>query len=318
MKITTLIPAYKIQYLPDLLNSLRLQTSPVGKIVISDDSPEGIFRQTLYSEPYAALRDGLDIEFHEGPRNGAYENVKHLVRLWGGRSELVHIMLDDDVLYPEFYERHLLAHGSGDFSCSVSRRWTANEVGMPVTGQPVPAAIQQHPNRMLALDHSLLFMTTTAECKNWLGEFSNSLFRADCMELLLQPRLGEVSYAGLWDLGAFLAASIRRPLCHIQDYLGYFRISAGQNSSNPNSSFMKGAHLAYAALTMGGKREGYLDAALARQCYAHLAPVLTLRYGAEADMVSFIPLMWALAQNHPEAEERFIDAWNVFLADKGF
>lgn len=318
MQITTLIPAYKTQYIPDLLNGLRLQTVPVGKILISDDSPDGVFRRTLFSEPYASMRQGLDIELHDGPRNGAYENLKYLVRLWNGRSELLHLLLDDDVIYPEFHERHLVAHASGDFSCSVSRRWTADGVGMPMTGQPVPQAIQAHAHRMLSLDAGLLFMTTAAECKNWLGEFSNAVFRADCADLLLDPRLGEVSYAGLWDLGAFLAASMRRPLCHIQDHLGYFRLAPGQNSSKINGPFMKGAHLGFAALTLGGQRQGCLGPELARQCYARLAPVLMLRYGGEADMAPFIPLMAQMAQGVPGAEDRFIEAWNGFLATNGF
>lgn len=318
MQITTLIPAYKTRYIPDLLNGLRLQTVPAGRIVISDDSPGGAFRQTLYSEPYAALRKGLDIEFHDGPRRGAYENFKHLVRLWDGRSELLHVLLDDDVIYPEFYERHLAAHAAGDFSCSVSRRWMANDSGMPVTGQPVPAALQAHPNRMISVDDSVLLMTTVAECKNWLGEFSNAVFRADCAELLLQPRLGDVSYAGLWDLGAFIAASMRRPLCHIQDHLGYFRIGPGQNSSDPNNAFMKGAHLGFVALAVGGRRLGRLSDALMRQCCAKMLAPLMVRYGNQPDMAPFIALLPQLIQGQAQAEERFIEAWNGYLAEHGF
>lgn len=318
MQITTLIPAYKTQYIPDLLNGLRLQTAPVGKIVISDDSPDGIFRRTLYSEPYASLREGLDIEFHDGPRNGGYENFKHLVRLWGGRSELLHLMLDDDVLYPEFYERHLAAHAAGGFSCSVSRRWVANDVGLPMTGQPVPAAIQAHAHRMLSLDDKVLFMTTAAECKNWLGEFSNAVFHADCAPMLLDPQLDGVSYAGLWDLGAFLAASIRRPLCHIQDHLGYFRIGPGQNSSKIHSPYMKSAVLGYAALALGGQRVGSLSGALARQSYAKLAPALLLHYGAEADMAPFIALLPEMARGVAGADDRFVEAWHAYLAAAKF
>lgn len=77
MKLITLIPAYKTKYIPDLLNGLRLQSVAAGKIVISDDSPGGVFREALYSDVRAPLREGLDIEFQEGPRNGAYENLKH-------------------------------------------------------------------------------------------------------------------------------------------------------------------------------------------------------------------------------------------------
>jgi hypothetical protein len=318
MQITTLIPAYKTAYIADLLNSLRYQTVKSQRIVISDDSPHGEFREVLYSTPYRPLLAGLSIEFHEGPRTGAYQNLKHLVNLWAGRSELVHVMLDDDVMYPEFYERHLVAHASGDFSCSVSRRWVANQVGLPMSGQPVPEAIARNPSRMISLTDDVIFMTTVAECKNWFGEFSNAIFRADCSDLLLAPRLGDVSYAGLWDLGAFVAASIRRPLCHIQDHLGYFRIGPGQNSSNVNSPFMKGAHLGFVALAVGGRRLGRLSTALAQQCYRIMLPALNQRYAAHPDMAPFCALLPGLLADEPGAEERFIDAWNTFLAANGF
>ena len=318
MKIITLIPAYKTKYLADLLNGLRLQTVPAGTIVFSDDSPNGEFRETLFSEPYAALRAGLDIEFHDGPRNGAYENFKHLVHLADGRAELMHILLDDDVIYPEFYERHLAAHAYGDFSCSVSRRWTATETGQPLQGQPVPAAIRTHAHRMISLDDQAILMTTVAECKNWFGEFSNAVLRADCADLLLDPQLGGVSYAGLWDLGAFVAASMRRPLCHIQEYLGYFRTSPSQNSSNPNSPFMKGAHLGYTALAVGAHRLGRLSDALAKQNYRLIATAIAVRYAGQPDMAPFIEILPELANGVPGAEERFLAKWKAFLATNGF
>ena len=318
MKIITLIPAYKPKYLPDLLNGLRLQTVPAGKIVFSDDSPNGEFRETLFSSAYASLRAGLDIEFHDGPRNGAFENFKRLVRLAEGRADLFHILLDDDVIYPEFYERHLAAHASGNFSCSVSRRWTANETGTPLLGQPVPDAVRTHAHRMISLDDQAILMTTVAECKNWFGEFSNAILRADCADLILQPHLGDVSYAGLWDLGFFVAASMRRPLCHIQDYLGYFRTSPNQNSSNPNSPFMKGAHLGYAALAVGAHRMGRLSDALATQNYRIIASALAGRYPGQPDMAPFIAILPDLANGVPGAEERFLRAWQEFLATNGF
>ncbi len=318
MNITTLIPAYKTKYIVDLLNSLRLQTVAAQQIIISDDSPHGEFREVLYSEPYRPLLAGLNIEFVEGPRNGPYENLKQLVRMGAGRSEIVHVLLDDDVIYPEFYERHLVAHASGDFSCAVSRRWSANETGQPTRGQPVPQAIASHASRLVSLTDELIFLTAVAPCNNWFGEFSNATFRDDCCELLLTPSLGDVSYAGLWDLGAFVAASMRRPLCHIQDHLGFFRIGPGQNSSNLNSPMMKGAHLGYVALALGGCRTGRLDEALVRKCSATVLQALDARYAAEPDMVPFRTVLSALVAGQAGAETQFIETWQAFLALHGF
>jgi hypothetical protein len=96
----------------------------------------------------------------------------------------------------------------------------------------------------------------------------------DCCDLLLTPTLGEMSFAGLWDLGAFIAASMRRPLCHMHDHLGFFRVDPGQNSSSLNSPIMKAAHLGDEAVAVGGQRMGRLSDALARQGCAAVQPAL--------------------------------------------
>lgn len=314
MNITTLIPAYKTAYLAELLNALRLQTVRPHRVVVSDDSPQGVFRETLFSAPYRPLHAGLNIEVVEGPRTGAPDNVRQLMRIGTDGADLLHVMLDDDVVYPTFYERHLAAHASGDFSCSVSRRWTADERGQPTSGQPVPAAVASHAARMLSIGDEVLFATAVLCCNNWLGEYSHAVFRADCRDLIADPQLGGVSCAGLWDLGAFVAASLRRPLCHLQDHLGFFRISAGQNSSQLMSPIMKGAHLGYAAIAIGGLRLGRVDPAQARRCFAAMLPTIKQRYGAEADMAALCRTLGELARGEDGAEARFVEAWAAFLA----
>jgi hypothetical protein len=318
MQITTLIPAYKPQYLPELLNSLRLQTRRAQKIIISDDSPNGEYRAMFESEAMASLRSGLDIEFHDGPRRGGYANMMHLVQLWAGRSELLHLMLDDDVAYPEFYERHLIAHASAELSCSISRRWTANETGFPLMGQPVPPLVGSHAHRMVTLDASILFATTAIECKNWLGEFSNAVFHARATGLLLKPVFADVSYAGLWDLGAFMAASLVAPVGYIQDYLGYFRTSPSGNSAKFYGPYMKGAHLGFVALVMGGQRIGKYSPAQARVAYGHLAGGIQQRYGDQADIIPFIALLTQMAAGDELAEASFHEIWHAFLRHHDF
>lgn len=103
MQITTLIPAYKTKYLAELLTGLLTQTRPSERVIVSDDSPDGSFGALLRDGPLARFASRLPLEIHAGPRAGAYENFKHLVKLWGGQTELVHIHLDDDVIYPDFY-----------------------------------------------------------------------------------------------------------------------------------------------------------------------------------------------------------------------
>lgn len=317
MRLITLVPAYKTRYIGELLTSLKFQTLHAGPIVFSDDSPGGEFRHALFSDQYAPLREGLEIEFVEGPRNGAYENTKHLVRLAEGRADLLHLHLDDDVCYPEFRERHLQAHLSGDFSWSVSRRWSAAENGQPLRGQPVPAIVQQQPSRLLALDAGTLIATAVANCNNWLGELSNAVLRADCADILLEPRIGDVSFAGLWDIGGFVAGALRKPVCYLQDHLGYFRTSPGQNSANLNGPLMKGAHLGHSAIALGALRLGRMDEGLARQNFRIMANAVSVRYPDQLDMRPFVTALAELADGEPGAQERFLDTWNTWIAANG-
>jgi hypothetical protein len=318
MKLITLVPAYKTKYIPELLHGLRHQTARTGTVVFSDDSPDGAFRRALFDDAIAPLREGLDIEFHEGPRRGAYENLKHLLRVADGRADLLHILLDDDVIYPEFHERHLQAHASGDFSWSVSRRWTADERGQPLRGPLLPPAVRQHGTRMVALDDQMLITTAVSPCINWLGEFSNAVLRADCADLLLEPRIGDVSFAGLWDIGGFVAGALRRPVCFIQDYLGYFRTSPIQNSANLQGPLMKGAHLGHCAIALGCQRLGRMSDELARANFRKMArDMINAGYAAQPDMAPFLETVPRMAEGVPGAEAQFLDAWATWLAANG-
>lgn len=318
MRICTLIPAYKIKYVEQLLLGLQSQTVKPYRIIFSDDSPGGVFSERLLSDELQPFRAGLAIEVMPGPRNGAFENFKHLVNVWGRESELFHILLDDDVVFPEFYERHLVAHLSGDFSCSISRRWESNEAGQPLRGQPVPPAVANSVNRFLSLNADVAFMSTVAECKNWFGEFSNVVLRSDCSEVVLNPVIADVSYAGLWDLGAFLAASLIRPICHIQDHLGYFRKGPDQSSAQTYSPIMKAAILAYVALAIGGRRIGKISDEQAVRCFGMIANVLNYWYSTQDDMIDFRAVLSRLALDMQDSESEFLTCWQKFLEKNGY
>jgi hypothetical protein len=322
MNIITLIPAYKPKYIVELLHSIRYQTLPSQRILISDDSPNGEFQQALRSDRIRPLLSGLNIGVAEGPRKGAYENIKHLLRLWNGSSDLVHLMFDDDVIFPEFYERHMVAHRSAELSCSISRRWTANEAGQPLSGLPanlrVPRTVANHPNRILALNAEVAFTTTIPECINWFGEFSNTVMRANTCEMLFKPEMAGVSYAGLWDLGYFLAASLRAPIGYIQDHLGYFRIGGTSASSDATGALLKGAFLGYVALALCGQRVGQLSREQTLLCYSIMATAMNNDFAQQEDMKVFCKVLPSLAASSPGAEGQFLEAWTAFHRKNGF
>lgn len=312
MQFTTLVPAYKPKYLIELLAALRHQTVKPARIIISDDSPDQAFIAALGDTPLRRAVADLNLEVVPGPRTGAYDNFRALLRRFGGRTELFHLLLDDDIPYPNFYERHLVAHTEGRPQCAVSRRWTALESGQPTRDLPVPAAVANHPLRMLALDAKLLFAHTAGVSGNWLGEFSNATFHADMAPLLDDPSLDGICFTGLEDLGAFLKASNRAPLAYINEHLGYFRTSAAQHSADPMGRPMKLAHLAYAALTLSGQRLGLLEPAAAQSNLARLCPLIVERYGDQPDMAGLCAVLPGLAVGDADAQAAFLDLWQVY------
>ena len=166
---------------------------------------------------------------------------------------------------------------------------------------------------MVSLGPEVMFMTTVPECKNWFGEFSNTVYRARCGELLAHPHLDAFSYVGLWDLGSFLAASLQNPVCYIQDYLGGFRTGPDQNSAQTFGPGMKSAILSYVTLALGGRRVGRFTDEQVVKCLTVMASVMNAYYGTQGDMVAFCALMPGLIARQEAAEEQFLQEWQAFL-----
>ena len=313
MRVVTLIPAYKVKYAKELFLSLAVQSRASDRIIVSDDSPKGEFAEALRSPQLALLCKKLPIEVHAGPRLGAYANFKHLVKLWNESSDLVHLLLDDDVIYPEFYEFHLATHASGIFSCSVSGRWYANEPGQPVAPMPVPREIRGAPARFLSLTSDVLFKTTVPTCNNWLGEFSNCVMTPRIAQSLHDPELDGVSYAGLWDLGAFVAASDIAPVVYLQDRMGSFRTGPHHQSANMLNKECKAGHLAWLALAIVGHRRGHVSLAEVQGCCERIGALLKERYASEKDMSPFLDLAPKVGQGTASAFTAFVERWNCWV-----
>jgi hypothetical protein len=317
MQFTTLVPAYKPKYLVELLTSLRHQTIKPAKILFSDDSPDQSFIAALSSEPLKSLVADMNVEVILGPRTGGYNNFRHLLRHYStdptGMTELFHLLLDDDLIYPSFYDKHLSAHQQSMLPCVVSRRWAALETGQPIRDDlPVPSAISDHPYRFLSLETNMLFGQTVGACKNWLGEFSNTTFRAAMAPELVDTSLAGISFAGLEDLGGILKASQHGSVGYINDFLGSFRLSTGQNSANPMGRPMKLAFLAYISLAISGRNLGYLNAAQSLSSVQQTSYFMLTHYGKEFDMTAMCALMPRLALGDVGAEAEFLARWRVY------
>ncbi|WP_457427942.1 glycosyltransferase family A protein [Roseateles sp. P5_E7] len=313
MDVTVLVPAYKSQYLGELLQALQSQTVAPARVVLSDDSPDQAFLRALETPEARAAYPALRIEVIPGPRAGAWANFRNLLQHYQGETEFFHLQLDDDIPYPQFYERHAQAHALARAHCAVSRRWTAIESGQPISSLPVPEAVNNHPQRLFALRPDVLFPHTVAGTNNWLGEFSNATFRAAMREELLKTRLAGISFTGLEDIGAFLVASQQAPLVFINEHLGYFRTSPGQNTAQTTGRIFKLGLLAWIALALASHRLGHLTAQQLAAVAQRMGSTVLQHYKAvDEPMCRVAQLGLALGSGDERAEADYITAWHAY------
>ena len=314
MKITTLIPAYKPQYLNELLTALQKQSLRPDRIVFSDDSPDQSFVRLLGGEAIKTEFPELNIEVVPGPRCGAWANFQHLLEHHVGETDLFHLQLDDDIPYPAFYERHVQAHAMALTECVVSRRWTAAENGQPTAAMEIPPAIHTHPQKLLVLDAGFLFPQTIATFRNWLGEFSNATFRAGMREELLTKQLAGISFTGLEDIGGFLAASLKAPLIYINENLGFFRTSPEQNTAQQQGRIFKLSVLGWIALALAGRRLGHVSAEQSVALVQRICALLTQHYSHDAALAHLATLARNIGPDqNGAAEQAFLVAWHEFV-----
>jgi hypothetical protein len=227
--LTTLIPAFKPEYLGEVFLGLRRQSWRDFRVILSDDSPGGVITEMIRNGHYGPLAKELDLLVVRGPGN-ARRNHEQLLERWAGQSELVHFQLDDDVIFPDFYRAHVAAHASGQYAATVSQRWLSQDNSLPAWDLPLPAFVNDSPLRAVTVSADQLIASTLPGCENWLGEFSNVVFSAAGAAHYPRPPVDGLSYYGLMDIGALLAAGSALPLLFLRDHLGVFRQHAQQST----------------------------------------------------------------------------------------
>ena len=318
MSVTTLIPAFKPQFMRQLLRCLAQQTVRPERVIISDDSPGGVFRARLQAPELKPFVDALRPEVIEGPRQGGLENRRQLLRHWKQSTSHFHFLFDDDIVYPTFYERHLKAHADGRTRCTVSRRWVANQDGDPVLQLPLPAQLEEHSARLFYLASPFLFETVFQPLRgaevpsNWLGELSHAVFSAECAEVLLENQLAGISFRGLGDLGALLACSVDRPLGYLNENLGVFRLSPIQNTRQKDSLIFRQGILAWFALAIAARRLDRLSPAQTMACFQVMANVFLRDYASRSGSQPMVLAIEELLKDIPGAQDRFLAAWEAY------
>jgi hypothetical protein len=144
MKITSLMPAFKIDYIMESIYSVALQSMPVNNLIISDDSKNDEVINYLKTKNLELLFPKLDISIVSGPKDGPWSNIKYLLSLLSDEVDLFHVMMDDDLIYPDFMRKHSLLHQEVTPMITVSKRWVLHKTGLPIGVPYIPDYIYKN------------------------------------------------------------------------------------------------------------------------------------------------------------------------------
>ena len=247
-KILTLIPAFRTDFLNSVFYGLSTQTYKNFKVIVADDSTNGIVSEYIRSGKYKEYTSKLDISIIRGA--GSEErNHNLLLKTWDGNTELAHLHHDDDYIYPDFYRQHVIAHGNLDITLSASSRWIADREGAPVAYSQSPLD-RSHPNeRYIVLNPNYLVKSLLVPVRNWIGEFSNVVISRKMLGFL--PSLPSINdpYWGMLDMSMYLTnCGHGHSMGYIRDHLSVYRRPVHNvEYRNPNTLSGKSIRFAWVA-----------------------------------------------------------------------
>ena len=313
--IVTLIPAYKTEYLGDLFSGLISQKMKDFKVILSDDSPDGEVTEKIRKGFYGNISEKINLLVVRGPCQGAHKNTQYLIRGWGKIAPFIHIHLDDDIIYPDFYRAHLQLNSLEKFSATASLRWVTDINGQPDQEFPLPEFLYKNNNHITKLTSIELFNSTIPNCTNWIGEFSNMIFNSNIANLYLDLKIADFSYYGLNDIGLILDGSRLAPVGIIRDHLSGFRRHPKQSTAQINSHGIKCGHLAWCALAFASLKEGRISSEIAIQSIKIALNRTKRLYHADKSIQKFLTFDQDENINLEKLSIDFQMLWNDYLID---
>ncbi|WP_235189770.1 tetratricopeptide repeat protein [Methylotenera sp. L2L1] len=317
--LTTLIPAYKTQYLFELLSCLSTQTYTNIKVIVSDDSPNNEVTTAIKSTKFAEILKKLNLDIIEGPKKGSSANVVNLLNFWNQSTPYVHILFDDDLIYPTFYQMHLTAHSKSGIGASVSYRWVGNELGVPISSPRIPSFISDGLEKVDVLSANQIFPSIVPDCVNWLGEFSNTVYSASAAWELKPATLNGIPYNGLGDIGLCLHTSLSSNIAIIKEHLGLFRVNPHQNTGNFSSISFRCGYIAWIAIALGSYELGKIDIKQTEHAIHMVSGIVHRLFKGNEEMLAFARLQEEYSVGSKEFKQSFIQLWETMLSqDKGW
>jgi hypothetical protein len=312
--ITTLIPAYKKDFLGEVFNGLANQSFKNFQVIVSDDSPRAEITHLIRDGHYGAAIQQLHVTVVRGPCN-ARRNHEQLIEMWDRKTPLVHFHLDDDLIYPEFYRHHVEAHATGRFSVSITPRWLGPASGKPTWTLPLPDFIEASPLHHVPVDADTLIRSTVAKGENWVGELNNLVFAADAIARYPYPPADGLSYYGLMDIGAVIEAVKIAPAVFIRNHQSLFRQHDEQSTRSVGTHSHRIAMLVWAAMALHAWQEQRLSAQEAVQGVSLTVRRCLALYGkGDTVMDTFYGLVQQQGTSLPQLHQAFTHFWLTLLA----
>ena len=234
--MTTLVPAFKLDYFRRLLASLATQHVKPNRVIVSDDTPGNDFSAAvLKNHEIRSLLRQVDGQVVRGPKRGYHENVRHLLAEYRKRpTEMFHVLLDDDELSPDFYKDHYQAHLNHQTICCVSRRLIVSVSEKQTKLPAVPSSIREVSPGIarISLDQMIESFVIRGEW-NWLGELSCMTLRREFLDIEEDfNSFNGIGLEGMNDIGTLIKSASVSDVIFLTEPKGLFRLHEKSISFN--------------------------------------------------------------------------------------
>ncbi len=314
MTICTLVPVYKKEFFSGTLISLGTQRLKPSKVIFSDDSPDHfLLNDHSIKRAASQILPETEIVYLQGPRVGPLSNIKFLLGEVSEEHELIHVLFDDDLIFPDFYLAHQTAFSRYPSArCVVSFRWFLSELNIPIGAPPVPVFVR-FGDRYQPIPLHLLASSTVPFVSNWLGELSNTTFRGrTAAERIFDVCNPSLPVCGLEDIGTFAKFSDEGSLLLMADFLSGFRVSSSNNTANKQSENFKAAVLGWVPISLFALSRSCITSdqhwecvgnvlATAKSLYAETDPLLVKKlelyyYARSENLIDFSGLWFSFLE----------------------
>lgn len=227
--VSVLIPAYRVTFFQQALNSALSQTYKNIEIVVCDDSPNDDIENIVRN---AMAADDRIVYARNGPVHGSLGN--HLKCYSLAHGEFIKFLNDDDLLEPECIEKMLQVFKQQPLVTLVtSKRKRIDESGADLSDIPATRLLSKHNCELEGVSCAKAMIALQI---NFIGEPSTVMFRKEDLAWV-KPHFitfGGMLAVGAGDVAMWLNLLGRGNAYYISKPLSSFRIHVGQRQNEPS------------------------------------------------------------------------------------